>query len=128
MLGAAFSWAASIVALRPLTARHGALQISAVRTVAPAVAFVLIVTVGGRWGEAASMPLGNLLAILAAVALGIGGGEVLGIRAVPRIGVARAYALASMFPLFTALIAVTIFGRRSPSSPAGALCLRWPAG
>ena len=110
VLGAALSWAVSIVALRPLTARHGALPITAVRAIAPAVAFALIVTVSGRWGEAVSMPLVNLLAILAAVVVGIGGGEMLVVRAVPRVGVSRAYALASTYPLFTALIAVTLLG------------------
>ncbi len=95
VLGAAFGWAVSLVVLRPLALRHGPLQISAVRTIAPAVSFALIITVAGRWGEVVGMPLTNLLAILAAAVLGIGAGEVLVISAVPRIGPSRAYALAS---------------------------------
>jgi len=58
------------------------IPITAVRAIAPAVAFALIVTIGGRWGEAVSMPLVNLLAILVAVVVGIGGGEVLLVLAV----------------------------------------------
>lgn len=110
VLGAAFGWAVSLVVLRPLAARHSALQISAVRTIAPAVCFILIVTATGDWGEVVGMPLANFLAILAAAFLGIGAGEVLVINAVPRIGASRAYALASSYPVFTALIAVTVLG------------------
>jgi drug/metabolite transporter (DMT)-like permease len=70
----------------------------------------LIITATGRWGEVVGMPLPNLLAILAAAVLGIGAGEVLVISAIPRIGTSRAYALASSYPLFTALIAVIVLG------------------
>ena len=122
VLGGAFSWAISLVLLRPLTLRHAPFQIAAVRIMAPAIIFVLVVTASGRWNEVADMSLSTVAAILGAAVLGVGAGEVLVISAVPRIGPSRAYALASSYPLFAALLAITLFGETlTVSAGVGAL-------
>ena len=118
ILSAAGCWAVGLLMLRGLTARVPPLQINGTRLLAPALAFPLIVLVSGRLG---ALPLTTLLAILGSAAAGIGAGDALLLAAVRRIGVARAYALASTHPLFTALMAVVFLGEAlSAAALAGA--------
>ncbi|MCH8855469.1 MAG: EamA family transporter [Proteobacteria bacterium] len=95
ILAAALCWAVGLVMMRGLSVRVPALQLNATRILAPAAAFLLLVLATGRLGEIASLPRPNLLAIVVSVVLGIGMGDALLFVAIRRIGVARAFALAS---------------------------------
>jgi drug/metabolite transporter (DMT)-like permease len=111
-LGAAVSWAVSALFYRK--ALEGAKPISAniIRLAVTGLILLLTVALIGRLGVLSSMSM--QLFVLAAVSgvVGLGVGDTLYLVSLKSIGVSRAVPLTCIYPLFTILWAVLVFGEQ----------------
>ena len=124
-LASAVVWATTNIVLRGQSVRLGAVSVNAWRAIFAALTFFAVFLLTRRPGDLLAVGPVPLMALLAAVFVGMVSGDALQFTAMTRIGVSRAMPIGACFPLFTVAIAALVLHERiTPRTLLGALPIR----
>jgi drug/metabolite transporter (DMT)-like permease len=105
-------WAISNVMATPVSRQEGALRLVGVRAALTTLSLLLLAPLILSWQDLTSLDWATILTFALGVAPLLGGGSVLFYMAGERIGVARAFAVSSTYPLLTTAAAILFLGER----------------
>ena len=111
----ALTWAVGSIMMRDLSRKLDPITLNAPRTLVGGLLMLAVVWISGRQvGYAAITPL-QLFFMLGSMAVGGGLGDALYVTSLARIGVSRAFPIASIYPALTLVLGVLLLGE--PISP-----------
>jgi len=109
-IACAFFWALSSTLLKSQTSRVGVISLAAWRTVPGLLIYVSLLFLSGRANDVLHLPAGSLALLVGSTSLGLGLGDLLYIRSMKLIGLARAMPLSTTYPFFTLILALLFLG------------------
>lgn len=108
----AMTWATSAVTLRDLSKKLDPFTLNAPRTLVGGLSIVLLTFATGRSAGYQAVTPDKLFFMLASVLVGGGAGDVFCLLSLARIGVSRAFPIASIYPAFTLLLGLALLTER----------------
>jgi len=100
----ATTWASASVMMKELSKKLDPFTLNAVRALAGGVSMLLLALVTGKATGYQALTLERLFFLFSSVLIGGGIGDTLYISSLPRIGVSRAFPIASTYPALTLLV------------------------
>jgi len=122
-IACAFLWALSSTLLKSQTHRVGIIVLAAWRTVPGVAVYLGMLLVSGRGNDLLHLPLRSLAFLVASTLLGLGLGDLLYLRSMKLIGLARAMPLSAIYPFLTLILAALFLGEQLHWAIAGGAAL-----
>ncbi|MFH1086357.1 MAG: DMT family transporter, partial [Chloroflexota bacterium] len=119
----AATWATSSILLKQLSRKLDPFTLNAPRSLIGGLAMLLLTLTTGRATAYSSLTLEKLLFLWGSVWVGGGIGDTFYLLSLPRIGVSRAFPIASSYPAFTLLFGLLFLGDQVSVALVGGMAL-----
>lgn len=120
-LASSFTWAIGSAAYSPLSKKYSGLTVNLARASAAVPILALLICFSGRWTDFSVISLREILWLMLSVFSSYGTGDVLFLFSSQSLGVPGALAIASSYPIWSAMAGAAFLGQ--PLSLSGVLAL-----